>query len=544
MDRALKILLVEDTEADADLQSRELERCGLFFDMRRVETESDFLVQLAQFGADIVVSDYSIPAFGGMRALEITKERAPGLPFVFVSGDIGDQRAAELLGCGATDYVLKNNLARLAPTLTRAVEDYNARLARRKAELRRLDLANLYATLSELNATLARAQERNQLFRDLCRIVVTRGGFRFAWVGFSEFDTGILQPTASYGDADGFLDDLDISIHADKPGADQPAARAARDGRACVCNDTLRDKRSAVWHERMRVCSLRSEASVPLLLDGKPIGSLSLYSAEMDYFEEERVNLLNELAEGIALALDRLEQEVRRRHAGAQILEASQQLQALSARLLEVQEQERRTIARDLHDEIGQSLTLVKIKLQTALHRGGIEKALAGECLEIVSQTLDQVRAMSLNLRPPALDNLGLEAALKWVLDRQESTSEWKIEFIADPMPQRLAMETETACFRAAQEALTNAARHAQAGKVTVRLRVSGEQLELSVEDDGCGFDQEAVRHRPADRSSLGLISMKERAALAGGHIEIESQPGRGTKVLAVFPLRWRARPE
>jgi two-component system, NarL family, sensor histidine kinase UhpB len=540
MDRALKILLVEDAEEDAQLLSRELRRSGLSFDTRRVQTESDFLVQLAEYGPDIVVSDYSIPGFGGMRALEIARERTPDLPFVFVSGAMGEDKAVELLRRGATDYVLKTNLTRLAPALIRAIEEADAKRARRKAELRVLDLANLYAALSEANAALARAQARDQLFQDMCRIAVTRGGFLFAWVGLSDHDTGILRPAATYGNADGFLDGLDIPTDADKPGGRQPAARAAREGRPCVSNDTLEDKRIADLHERMRKCSIRSAASVPLLLEGIPIGSFSLYASEIDHFDDERMHLLNELAGDIAFALDRFEQETRRRRAEAEILETRQQLQALSTRLLEVQEQERRDIARGLHDEIGQSLTLVKIKLQMALRRGGIDKVLTEECVEITSQTLEQVRTMSLNLRPPALDDLGLAAALQWALDRQAVATGWDIEFASDPLPERLAMETETACFRVAQEALTNAARHAKAKKIAVHLRITGENLELAIQDNGCGFDQEAVRHRPADRSSLGLISMKERAALAGGSLNIQSTSGTGTTVLAKFPLRWR----
>jgi two-component system sensor histidine kinase UhpB len=541
MDRALKILLVEDAEGDALLQFRELKRSGLSFEARRVQTESDFLVQLAEYGPDIIVSDYSIPGFSGMRALEIARERVPDLPFVFVSGAMGEDKAVELLRRGATDYVLKTNLTRLASALTRAIEEAEARRARRKAELRILDLANLYAALSEANAALARAQARDQLFQDMCRIAVTRGGFHFAWVGLSDRDAGILRPAATYGNVDGFLDGLDIPLDAGKPGGRQPAASAAREGRACVCNDTRGDKRIGVWHERMRKCSIRSAASVPLLLEGKPIGSFSLYASEIDHFDDERMHLLNDLAGDIAFALDRFEQEIRRRHAEAEILETRQQLQALSTRLLEVQEQERRDIARGLHDEIGQSLTLIKIKLQMALRRGGNDKVQTEECVEITSQTIEQVRTMSLNLRPPVLDDLGLAAALQWALDRQEGATGWEIEFASDPLPARLAMETETACFRVAQEALTNAARHAQAKKIAVHLRITGEHLELAVQDDGCGFDQEAVRHRPADRSSLGLISMKERAALAGGSLNIQSTIGKGTTVLAKFPLRWRS---
>ena len=127
-----------------------------------------------------------------MRALEIARQRAPDVPFVFVSGVMGEDAAVESLRRGATDYVLKTNLARLAPALTRAIEEAGAKSARRKAELRILDLANLYAALSEANATLARAQARDQLFQDMCRIAVTRGGFRFAWVGLIDQASGAI----------------------------------------------------------------------------------------------------------------------------------------------------------------------------------------------------------------------------------------------------------------------------------------------------------------------------------------------------------------
>ncbi len=531
VDRTLKILQVEDSQQDAELQLHGLTRSGLAFEARRVQTEADFIEQLAAFDPDIIVSDYSIPGFGGMHALEIARERAPDLPFVFVSGTMGEDRAVESLRRGATDYLLKTNLARLAPALTRAIGEAQARSERRKAERRVLDLANLYAALSEANAALARSQSREQLFEDMCRIAVTRGGFQFAWVGL--IDDAVLRPAVTYGEGVGFLDGLDIALAADKPGARQPAASAAREGRACVSNDTLQDKRLADLQERMRACSIRSAASVPLLLEGKPIGSFSLHASEIGHFDDERMQLLTELAGGIAFALDRFEQEAHRRRAEAEI-------QALSTRLLEVQEQERRDIARGLHDEIGQSLTLVKIKLQLALHRDGSDNALTEECVDITSQTIEQVRTMSLNLRPPALDDLGLEAALRWALERQQEASGWETEFRSDPITGRLAMETETACFRVMQEALTNVARHAAAAKVAVHLRISGEELELTVRDDGRGFDQDAVRRRPAGRSSLGLISMKERAALAGGSLNIESADGAGTVVKARFPLRWR----
>lgn len=542
MNSTLRILLVEDSQADADLEFRALQRAGIAFEAQRVQTEADFAARLAQPDFDIIVSDYSIPGFGGLEALEIARQRVPDIPFVFVSGALGEDMAVELLKRGAIDYVLKTNLSRLASALTRAIEQAEATRARRKAEARVRDLTNLYAALSEANAALARSTARNQLFHDMCRIAVQRGGFLFAWVGLCDSQAVLLRPAATYGNAAGFLHGRDVPLDAAKPGARQPAAAAARDGKAHVNNDTLADPHVADLHERMREYSIRSAASVPLLLEGKPIGSFSLYASEPGHFDDERMQLLNELAGGIAFALDRFEQDNRRRRAEAAIQEARQQLQVLSTRLLEVQEQERADIARELHDEIGQSLTLVKIKLQTALMRGRNVEALAAECVDITSRTLDQVRTMSLNLRPPALDDLGLTAALQWSLDRQRSANGWEIEFAPEAIPGRLATETETACFRIAQEALTNAARHAAAKKIAVRLAVRDGHLELAVEDDGCGFDQEAVRNRPADRSSMGLISMKERATLAGGRLAIEPVDGGGTRVRAVFPLRWRDR--
>ncbi len=541
MDRALKILLVEDVETDAELQVRELKRAGLNFDAHRVQSESAFLAEITEFEPDIIMSDFSIPGFGGMRALELACNRAPETPFVFVSGTIGEETAVESLRRGATDYVLKTNLARLGPVVRRAIAESRERRARLAAEQRAHALSNLYAALSESNDALARAQGRDDLFRDICRIAVARGGFKFAWVGLVDGEGGMVRPVVHFGAGSGAVERAEVPLDAHQPGGRGPMAIAAREGRPSVCNDILADRRFGAVHERMRVQEFRSTAALPLLLEGQPIGGFGLYASEASYFDDERMHLLSELAGSIAFALDRFEQEVRRRRAETAILEARQQLQVLSTRLIEAQEDERREIARELHDEIGQALTLVKIKLQQAARlRGGDAENLLEDCIEIADYTLKQVRDMSLDLRPPLLDDLGLEAALEWTLQRREQAAGWQTTIAADPLPRRLAPEIETACFRIAQEALTNVARHAQAKGVDVSLHVVGNELVLVVRDDGRGFDPEAVRLRPAQRASLGLVSMKERAALVGGRLEISTSNAGGTEVRATFPLRWR----
>jgi len=213
-------------------------------------------------------------------------------------------------------------------------------------------------------------------------------------------------------------------------------------------------------------------------------------------------------------------------------------LRALSQRLLEVQEDERRRLARDLHDDIGQALTALKIQLESLAQAGeGAPRRRVDECVETTRHTLERVRQLSLNLRPLQLDDLGLVAALRSHLDRQASLGGLAPHFEAADAPPQLAPEIETACFRVAQEAINNVLRHARARNLWLRLFTSGDRLALSVRDDGGGFDPEAARRRAAAGGSLGLAGMEERVAIAGGSIELRSTAGQGTVLLATFPL-------
>jgi len=229
-------------------------------------------------------------------------------------------------------------------------------------------------------------------------------------------------------------------------------------------------------------------------------------------------------------ALERLNRELERSH---------ERLRALSRRLLEVQEAERGRLARDLHDDIGQALTALKIQLES-LPRPAGESALRGrleECVETTQHTLERVRQLSLSLRPPQLDDLGLAAALRSHLDRQARVAGLVSHFDAQEAPPDVAPETETACFRVAQEAINNVLRHARARNLWLRLYAAGGRLALSVRDDGQGFDIESMRRRSGAGASLGLVGMEERIALAGGSFELRSAPGEGTLLLATFAL-------
>ncbi|HEX4332226.1 MAG TPA: response regulator [Usitatibacter sp.] len=228
------------------------------------------------------------------------------------------------------------------------------------------------------------------------------------------------------------------------------------------------------------------------------------------------------------------------RHAATQALEAAnRRLDTLSRRLLDVQEEERRTLARELHDEVGQSL----VGLNIALHRieSGVERShrpIFSQCLEVTAMIHEQVREMSVQLHPPHLDQLGLADALRWLANRQARMTGMAVECTISGMDGvRLAASLQAACYRICQEALSNAVRHSNAQRVILELQAASGTVNVHVGDDGRGFDAELRRRSHNTAPSLGLTSMEERARHAGGRLEIESTPGVGTSVRATFPL-------
>jgi signal transduction histidine kinase len=240
-------------------------------------------------------------------------------------------------------------------------------------------------------------------------------------------------------------------------------------------------------------------------------------------------------------ARDELEQRVQERTKA--LAAANETLRTLSRQLLEAQEQERRHIARELHDELGQGLTSVKFALQMLEDAPEAIVDQLPECVEMVDGMLQQVRNLSLDLRPSLLDDLGLAPALDWYVNRQEEQLGVTVHLIAKPLEPRFSPLIETTCFRVIQEAFTNIARHAHAQQVWVRVYTEDHTLQLSVRDDGVGFDVQTARQRATQGGSLGVLGMEERVVLVGGRLDIHSAPGEGTEVCAWIPLTQESEP-
>jgi two-component system sensor histidine kinase UhpB len=480
----LRLLLLEDTPDDAALALAALGKAGFECEAQVADGREAFerLFQAERY--DLVIADYSLPGYTGLDALAQVRRADALLPFILLSGALGDERAVDALRAGATDFVLKGNLAGV---VSRAVEESRARrqhLATQQAlELSERRYRAIVEDQSELIIRMLPDSTATFVNRAYCRYF---GMQQDQVLGRSVLDS--MTPENR--------EDLRANLACVSPQA--PAFE-----RDALVRDAAGAERWMHWSGRG-------------IFDGR--GALAeIQSVGRDVTELRR-------------AMD-------------QLATARERLQRLSRRLLEVQEAERKHLARELHDDIGQGLTALKLNLE-ALQRGRDGAALAArvqEALETTRHTIERVRQLSLNLRPLQLDDLGLAAALRSHLDRQAALGRFAPHFEMQEVPARLPAEVETACFRVAQEAINNIVRHAKAGNVWLRLSVTGERLALSVRDDGAGFDVEAAQRRAASGASLGVVSMEERVALAGGSFQIQSAPGQGTVVVASFRVAMEA---
>jgi signal transduction histidine kinase len=222
---------------------------------------------------------------------------------------------------------------------------------------------------------------------------------------------------------------------------------------------------------------------------------------------------------------------------------ATSRARVATAMALSEPEIEMRRIAHGLHDELGQLLTALRLTLESAQRARGTEgRERLSEALALVDQAMERTRDLSTELWPSVLDDLGLPAALRWMAERHARWSGLEFELDLDPV-ERQSPGLEVACFRIAQEALTNVARHATARTVAMRLRGLPGGIALEIRDDGAGFDIELASRRTTAGVGLGLVGMRMRAAQVGGRLEIESRPGQGTAVRAQLPIAPDAAP-
>lgn len=287
-------------------------------------------------------------------------------------------------------------------------------------------------------------------------------------------------------------------------------------------------------HETCGARLFASSAAVPLRAKDRALGVLLVHSRRPRHIGSQDMELLSAIGNTVGVAVENalLHGELR---------EKEEVRTHLLNRVISAQEEERKRIARELHDESAQLLATLLVEIGTAENllpatadraRGILSRAKTD-----ASRALTGMRQMILDLRPSALDDLGLVAAVQWYANTRLEQVGAKVHLNMDGSRRRLAASMETALFRIAQEAINNVAKHSSATTVNIGLRFTDSAVSLTVEDDGNGFDAMAVARDQNSGGGLGLLGMKERAALLGGHAAIESQPGRGTRIAVDIPL-------
>ena len=323
------------------------------------------------------------------------------------------------------------------------------------------------------------------------------------------------------------------------------------------------------------VCSTygyESVALIPIRMADRILGMIHLADERKDIFSPEMITILEGAAMQLGTAIERvlvqealqeshkeLERRVQerttqlvttnellnleieeRKFNEKKLLEHQDKLRSLSSALLLTEERERRRIATELHDRIGQNLAITKIKL------GGLRETLASNkadaksldnILGIIEQTIQDTRSLTFELSPPVLYMLGLEAALAWLADQTGEKHGLRVEFKDDGKPKPLDKGCRVTAFQAARELLFNTVKHARAQNTTISIKRDENAVCIDIEDDGIGFDSSEIEAIETGSKGFGLFSIRERLGRIGGHLEIKSEPGRGTRASLVLPL-------
>ncbi|RKY03666.1 hypothetical protein DRP77_05670 [Candidatus Poribacteria bacterium] len=261
---------------------------------------------------------------------------------------------------------------------------------------------------------------------------------------------------------------------------------------------------------------MRSAVTAEIIREGKLIGVILLPLEETPPFSDEELQALEGVANQVALAVDYF-----------------QLREQLREGLIKAREEERRRIARELHDQIGQTLTGIKLMLESKARESADESL--REIKELISGLISRLRNLLSDLQPSALAKKGLLTALKSYFKRYSDQTGVRVVFSQRGLRRRLPAEVKIAVYRIVQEALTNVARHAGVNEARVEIRAEGDKISLKVEDEGKGFDPDAVLR---SGTAYGLAGMRDRATAIGGWLRVDSAPGRGTRVIAEIPLR------
>ncbi len=308
--RTLRVLLIEDVEEDAEIVIAHLRHGGLEGIFRRVYTESGMYDGLREFQPDVILSDFSLPGFDGYAALRIARELAEDVPFIFVSGTLGEERAIAALHRGAADYILKQNLKRLVPAIERALDLAATLIESRRQQEQLVRTTRTLRLLSGINTLIVRVEDRTELFEEACRLTVAIGDYSSAVAMLRNATKGTLEAIACAGRDTQLTEQLRAALSSAATQGSGPIGRVLNTGQPYVCNALVDPAATARISTLMKAAGFQSTVSLPLIVDKTVVGVLLLTSAQAWIVSDEELRTLQEIAANLSFALQHLQHQM------------------------------------------------------------------------------------------------------------------------------------------------------------------------------------------------------------------------------------------
>lgn len=599
----MKILLLEDSSVDAEIIQRVLKKDNLLFEAKVADTEKAFLQALDKFQPDVILADNSLPQFNATEALKIIKERALHIPFILVTGTVSEEFAADIIKLGADDYILKDRLNRLPAAIETALKQKQYEKETAEAQEKLAQSEERYRSLVEriTDGFIAldsnwRYTYINKTAREIIRMDPQDLIGKNVWevfpqaVGSSTYEAfvkamkeqryihnidyypplDLWQECHIYPSPDGlsiFLRDItekkraEMELQAAKDRLffhidNSPLGFIEWDDRMIVRSWSKRAEQIFGWTEK-EMMAFQESAIDHIYREDLPalnketgqmlVGEIQNTSVQhRNYTRDGRMiwcewfNSATKDKTGKVTIMSLVQDITARKQAENELKETNAQLHSLSSHLQDIREEERIHIAREIHDELGQQLTGLKMDMHWLNKRLETNDQTIRDkirtIIELIDETVKSVRRISSNLRPSILDDLGLIAALEWHGEEVQKRSEIKVNFSTELPEPELPVAMATGIFRIYQEVLTNAVRHANAHEINSTLQLKNGHLILEVQDDGKGMDQSLVK----TKKTLGLVGIRERTFQLGGKFDLFSEPGKGTRICITVPFQAR----